>query len=323
MYIHRIVIDANQINTRGKLEAMNQLEALHNAGVVEIYQTSTLQYEFQKWTPGKNKAKQYTVISGNIHFLSNVGNFPYCVPGTSGCDSKFHEILREVFGSFSSDKEKPDHDMRDALHIDQANQHDADFFITDEKAILRSASALYDLGITPKICSAEDCLSTITAYFNKSYGTSDLLALTHRLNQEGPIFLGSNICANTAIMDLKSNEILLAFKITNSGVIIKSTIRAEDGTRLLDIEPNQPFSFTAPGAEISMETGPAPILLGEQYCRSFAITASGYPRLAGRMLKNGRLLIYTASLFNKAGHRVLHIERDSIALSSGTIGTYT
>jgi hypothetical protein len=77
--------------------------------------------------------------------------------GSNGCESRFMEIHRIVFGEPASAEKKRINDMRDALHIDLANQQDVDFFITDEKAILRAAPGLAANGIHTRICTAENC----------------------------------------------------------------------------------------------------------------------------------------------------------------------
>ena len=67
MYIHRIVIDADRINTRGGIPEMNSLETLHDIGLIEIFQTSTLAAEFRTWRHSQ-KARNYTVI-GDSSFV--------------------------------------------------------------------------------------------------------------------------------------------------------------------------------------------------------------------------------------------------------------
>jgi hypothetical protein len=208
------------------------------------------------------------------------------------------------------------------LHIDQANQHDADFFITRENAILRAAPALAAIGISTRVCSAEDCVRDVSRYFSQAYGTSDPSTLTQRLNQEGPILLGANSCGATAFADAESGENLLAFERTETGVGIRCIVRADDGSLLLTIVPGQPLSFAQPGAEVSMEVGPAPLVLGDKHCRSFAITACGQPALSGRLLRNGRLLIYNVSLRNRSGRLVFRVARDALECSGGTISAY-
>lgn len=322
MYIHRIVIDADRINSRGGIPAMNFLEATHDVGLIEIFQTSTLAAEFRTWPQGQQKARNYTAIGGNSLVYVTNSRAADGALGTSGRESRFMEIHRVVFGEPASDEEKRKHDMRDSLHIDQANQHDADFFVTGDNAILRAGPALAAIGIGVRVCSAEDCAREVSKYFSQAYGTSDSSALTKRLNQEGPILLGSNSCGGTAFADAESGETLLAFERTEAGVGIRSIVRADDGSLLLTILPGQPLSFAQPGAEVRMEVGPAPLILGDKHCRSFAITSRAQPVLSGRVLRNGRLLIYNVSLRNKSGRLVFRVARDALECSGGTISAY-
>jgi hypothetical protein len=318
MYIHRIVIDADRINTRGGIAAMNCLEAFHDAGLVEILQTSTLPVEFLKWPRGQRKARRYDVIGGsNMVYVTN-SNIADSRLGTSGRESRFMEIHRVVFGEPASDEEKRKHDMRDALHIDQASQHDADYFITCDGVILDAAPKLVAIGIGTRVCTAENCVAEIAAYFIRHYGTSEPSALAQRLSQEGPIFLGSNSCGGIAITDVESGEELLALWLSDSGVAIRTIIRGQDGGRLLTVIPGKPFVFEGPGPSIRMEVGPAPLLVGDKHCRSFAVTSSGNPLFAGRVLRSGRLLVHDVSLYNKSGLLAVCVVRDALEVAGVT-----
>lgn len=302
---------------------MNALEAMHDAGLVEIFQTSTLAAEFRTWPPGQQKARDYAVIGGSDLVYVTNGRAADGALGTSGRESRFMEVHRVVFGEPASDEEKLKHDMRDSLHIDQAYQHDADFFVTGDNGILRAALALAAIGIGTRVCSAEDCVREVTDYFSQAYGTTDWSELAQRLNEEGPILLGSNSCGGTAFFDAESGECLLAFERTETGIGIRSVVRGEDGSILLTITPDQPLSFTQPGAEVRMEVGPAPLVVGDKHCRSFAITSCEQPVLCGRLLRNGRLLIYVVSLRNRSGRLVFRVARDALECSGGIISAYS
>lgn len=302
---------------------MNLLEAMHDAGLIEIFRTSTLAAEFGTWPPGRQKARGYAVIGGSSLVYVTNGRAADGALGTSGRASRFMEVHRVVFGELASDETRRKHDMRDALHIDQANQHDADFFVTGDNAVLRAAPALAAIGIGPRVCSAEDCVREVTEYFSQAYGTTELAGLAQRLKQEGPILLGSNSCDGTAFVDAESGESLLAFERTEAGVGVRSVVRGEDGSILLTIVPGQPLSFPHPGAEVRMEVGPAPLVVGDKHCRSFAITYCEQPVLCGRLLRSGRLLMYSVSLRNRSGRLVFRVARDALECSGGTISAYS
>jgi hypothetical protein len=314
MYIFRIVIDANLINARQGIAAMNSLEALHKAGLVEIFQTSTLPVEMRPYPPGHQKARQYATLGSSSSVYLTKGNVADSQPGTSGRKSKDWVIHQLIFGEPALEEKKRLNDMRDALHVDQANQHDADFFITHERRILDASPKLAAQGFTTRVCKAQNCLDEIIAYFERHYGTADPTALGRLLDQDGPVLLGSNSCGGTILTDVEHNEELLAFEMTDSGVAIRATLRGSNGAKLLTIQPGQRPTFEAPDAEITSEVGPSPLRIGEESARSFAVTANGTLLLAGRILQTGRLLMHDVCLYNKSGRLSVHVTRDVMKL---------
>ncbi len=322
MYIHRIVIDANRINTRGTIDAMNRLETLHALGLVEIFQTSTLPRELDSWPPGQQKAKSYSVLGGSSMFYLSESKIPDGNLGTVSRDSKFMQIHAAIFGPPDATWKKRTNDMRDALHIDQANQNDADFFVSNDTAILNASSELSAAGVGTQVCTAEFCEAKVREYFESHYGTSQATALSARLQNAGPVLLGSNSCGETKFVDNEAGEKLLAFVRTPDGIAIEAMVRAADGHELLTIAPNQPFLFHGPGAEVRMDSGPALLLLGEAQCRSFAVKVLGSVALAGRVLLNGRLLLYRLALYSASGQLALQLERDTLMLFNVTAAEY-
>lgn len=322
MYIHRIVIDANQINTRGGILAMNSLEALHTAGLVEILQTSTLPVEFRNWERGRTKASSYTVVGGSQTTFLTSGGQPDSALGTPSKQSFLMEIHRLVFGEPSESVDRRNHDMRDALHIDQANQNYADFFVSDEKAILRASPLLRAAGIDTLVCNAETCLGAIQDYFKNAFGTADIPMLQARLQASGPILLGSNSCGGSAFVDVDTGETILAFLRTNNGATIVARIRSPDGRLLLSIDPDKPLQFHGPGLRAHLEDGPSPVQIGEKTCRSFSINstdAETQPVMAARWLRNDRLLFYRLTLHNASGHLAISMDRSDLHLCGVTI----
>lgn len=322
MYVHRIIIDANQINTRGGILAMNSLEALHAVGLVEIYQTSTLPIEFHNWERGRTKASNYTVVGGsNMTFLASGGR-PDSSPGTPSKESRFMAIHQMVFGEPNESENRRNHDMRDALHIDQANQNHADFFVTDEKAMLRASPSLRTAGIDTLVCSAEACLQAVQDYFTNAYGTTDIPTLQSTLQMSGPILLGSNSCGGSAFVDHETGETLLAFLCTNHGATIMARIRTPDGRLSLSIDPGKPLQFHDPGLRVHSEVGPSPIQIGDKTCRSFSINtadAKPEPVMAARWLRNDRLLFYQLTMHSASGRLAVRVDRSDLRLSGVTV----
>src|SRR5687767_4687198 len=135
MYIHRIVFDANQIGD--DRPGIDQLASYDDAGLIELLQTSTLPVEFRTWEQGRLRTKQYPVIGGSALVYVAGTNTPDAQPGTAGGESRFIEIQNKIFGQDGTSEKKRLHDTRDALHLNQATQHDVDFFITNDIRILR------------------------------------------------------------------------------------------------------------------------------------------------------------------------------------------
>src|SRR6266542_5207325 len=98
MYIHRVVIDANRINAQGKIPAMTALEAMDAAGVVEIFQTSTMSVEMKPYVAGKQKSAKYTKIGGNeLVYTTADSNVADTQLGACGRESRLDEIHRIIF----------------------------------------------------------------------------------------------------------------------------------------------------------------------------------------------------------------------------------
>jgi hypothetical protein len=111
--------------------------------------------------------------------------------------------------------------------------------------------------------------------------------------------------------------------LTNTTCVgIRATIRAEGGEKLLSIVPGQPLLFDCPGADVRMEVGAAPLLLGDKRCRAFSIRAGVQQVLAARALRGGRLLVHHASLRNSSGRVVFKIAKDVLESSGGTIAAF-
>lgn len=320
LYIHRLVIDANRINTRGTIPAMTVLEAFHAAGLLEIFQSSTLPVEFRNWAPGKAKASSYTVVGGSyIAHLSAAGRSD-SRPGTPSHPSRLMEIHSLIFGDPSVDDARRVNSMRDALHIDQANQNDADFFLTDERAILNAEAQLRSVGVGTRVCSAEACLETVQNYFSNAHGTADISALQAELVHAGPILMGSNSCGGTEFVDSESGESLLAFLRTKEGVAICAKLRTADGHLALEVTPGTRLNFLNPALRVHAEVGPSPVLLGDQTCRSFSVTDQAKRAvMSGRLLRNGRLLIYKLAMHSSTGRLAVQVERSDLSLLGVTV----
>jgi hypothetical protein len=62
MYQLRLVVDANCLNAKGKLLAMNELQLYHEAGAIELIVTSTLAAEVDRESSQAAKARTYQSV---------------------------------------------------------------------------------------------------------------------------------------------------------------------------------------------------------------------------------------------------------------------
>jgi hypothetical protein len=58
MYIHRVAIDVNRVNARGALAAMNELEQMHDACLIEIVCTSNMKTKLHNYEAGIAKVEK-------------------------------------------------------------------------------------------------------------------------------------------------------------------------------------------------------------------------------------------------------------------------
>ena len=183
MYIHRVAIDTNCINAKQQLAAMNELERLHDIGLIEIVRTSTMSAELQTAIGlQRTKAARYDVIGSSSTWYLTGTPLVDAVPGTVLRGSKFQKIYESIFGAGPDGKrrgpmlaERHTQSIRDALHVDQCWQNMVDYFVTNEIR-LRNCKEL-DFAI----CNPEQCLDDIRAYFRTSLGTEDIDELSEKL----------------------------------------------------------------------------------------------------------------------------------------------
>ncbi len=317
MYIHRIVIDTNQINARGKIRAMNRLEEYHHAGVVEILTTSTLAADFGKAgvSPQRAKAAGYYAIGGSAQIqLSN--DIVDAAVGASGRESKWWEIYKTVFSEAPPDPNHPPdrRAMRDAMHLDQANQHAVDFFVTEDKGLLEARDRLQKEGHSVSVCTADECLHTLERYFDDVYSTVEPDGLRAELNSGGRIIIGSNSTNYVSLAAAVDNEELLRLAVQAGEVKVNATIRDSTGETMLSIEPGREFHFASPGASVRMMRGPAPLRIGIATCKTFTVTVNDQVVLSGRVSPSGHVVFSEGRLRDRDGELVAEIKGEFLEL---------
>jgi hypothetical protein len=313
MYIYRIVIDANRINAKNMLPAMGKLEEYFRVGGIEILQTTTLGKEFMATNIQKAKANNYPVIGSDYVFCSLTDDrVSECTPGSSIRQSRRSEIYNLVF------KDRPvpgskDHrnSLRDAMHIDQAWQNMADFFVTDERNIYSASQKLAEAGFDIKVCEDYECLADIESYF-ASLRFSDLAAgIEKRVKAMGPVILGSNSgWLPIQITDAETGEPLFRLTFDQGFANLYCAIKNKQGETELVISPNEALNWVSPGSNISIaSSGGGPIAIGNNKSYSFAVRDRDRPILAATMLTSRRLLVYYAELYDSKGNVAMFIDK--------------
>lgn len=320
MYIHRAVIDANVINARQSIPAMNDLEALHRAGVLEICQTSVLPVEFMNApTLQRSKATIYEVLGGP----NWIGHSELTVG--AGRRSRFDDIYYAVFGRpwrkvGPSQDEIDSNALRDAIHVDISWINRVDFFLTNDGAILRSRDQLYAVGIDVRIQRPEECLAELTHHFLGAFGTVEPEALAERLRRLPPILLGSNASAHWSFRDTESGETLLEAGTDGNTVSVACKLYDSTGDFVVCLVANQALRVERDDLFVwvrGTETRPS-ILLGDQRCDRFAAAYRGEVLLSGRICPSGHALI-EGKFHNSAGRLVLSIDRAGMSLTGAAM----
>ena len=72
MYLLRLVVDANCLNAKGRIPAMNELQLYHEAGAIEFIVTSTLAAEVDRESCQAVKARTYQSVGGHMFSIQGV-----------------------------------------------------------------------------------------------------------------------------------------------------------------------------------------------------------------------------------------------------------
>lgn len=198
MYPHRLVVDANCINAKGRLSAMTALEEYHHAGALELIITSTLPVELDKDSIQARKARLYR----------SVGAYPFFFPGEREPQSSLGAPVRlsllpllhtELFGPNLKGKALF-RAVRDCLHLDQAQMNAADIFVTKDKRLHAAELLLEKHGVRLAIYTPEEAFEYVRSYYLRTIGEDNLERIKARANDQGPVILGSNSCAGCSFI---------------------------------------------------------------------------------------------------------------------------
>jgi hypothetical protein len=317
MYIHKIVIDANRINAKGGQEAMNQLEAYHDAGLIELLKTSTLNNEFSKDSNFRKKAEKYQTISGNGYMAGLDGGHPEVLQG--GIIGKpFFSLFRKIFPEKKTGKDLRN-SIRDSLHIEQAILNYCDYFITDEKRLKQGGKDIPEINDRITVISDEACLEDIRNYFLTHYGSADPEILGNELKTTGPIILGSNSCHGFRVADSTTRDLILSAHIENGELLVNAVFFDDEGTKQLEIIPRQCSVFSSDALSISCG-GRGGIVIGESAINHFMIGSENKIRLAARVTHVGRVVFFIVSMNGRNPGNFISVERDCLTLQGVEFG---
>lgn len=155
-----IYIDTNCINSKQKIEALNELEKLHEEEIT-IEKTSVLDTELLE-NPTHNadrlkKSDNYieSYESGNWD-NSRWDHAVWAFDKDEKDLTRLLDILwgRKVRSAYTRQE------MRDAIHISTAARYGGTYFVTQEKALLNKAEVI-EKEFTIKIASPNDCLTAV------------------------------------------------------------------------------------------------------------------------------------------------------------------
>jgi len=323
VYIHRIVIDANCINAQGRMDPrqqdpMNELESYHSAGLIEILKTTTLDAEFRTAPLRKRKSEKYLTIGGVGHAQMGNDRVPDAMPGAVTGDSQFYHYYIEIFGEHKTEAERRN-SLRDCLHIDQAILNNSDYFVTNDKALIKGGKKVEAIRNKIEILTPEECLKKIHNYFKNNYGTTRADDLVRRLNSAGPVILGSNTTSGFSIQDPTNGDVLLSSFIKNGSLIIEAQVRNEDGDLILEIVEGKKTEFHSDGASVRL-MGHGLLVVGELSCSQMCIGKAGYVYLAARAISSGRVLFDRVNLTSRDGQRKITVKGEMMVLKGLGIG---
>lgn len=153
-----ITIDANVINAKGKIKAMNQVEQLARAGRICIVKTDTLDTELsQGYRPGLEKSSAYPEDTGvSVLDHSRLG---HAVLGGATDDEHFGEILFVLFG-LKDRQAYTKNEIRDAMYLKTHIDRQRDFFITNDGAFLDKRDELQNR-FSAVVCTPTECLQLL------------------------------------------------------------------------------------------------------------------------------------------------------------------
>ncbi|MFA7662952.1 MAG: hypothetical protein WCX88_03480 [Patescibacteria group bacterium] len=292
LYVYKIVIDTNVINSRNDIIAMTKLEDLFKIGIIELLKTDTLLVELEKEIDisRKEKVKKYRTIYGE-----NVVDHTTMKSIYFGRKSNFEIIYHTLWGEYwkmggAYQDKIHDNSTRDALHLNVCWINEVDYFITNENKIIEKRGELYAKGFDCKIVNPEECVELLENDYLQDFKTKDPIIIRERLKETHKILLGSNQCQFVDIKDPKTNEVIFKTHLICDKFCVEANIFDENGNLLARLYPNKDPEIIYRGVSLS-------------YCGSenqFTLSKDGEIFLSSRIVPSGHI-IFEGKFFNSEG----------------------
>jgi len=316
MYPLRLVVDANCLNAKGRLLAMNELQRYHDIGAIELIVTSTLPAEIDRGSSQAAKARTYQSIGGRMYSIQGVPGMQ-SIQGATLRPSRMQFLHSSLFGHNLTGHTLT-RAIRDCLHVDQAQMNAADILVTNDKRLHRAQELLISEGVTLIVTSPERALVMVKEHLRASVGTNDLQTTKSHIEGLGPIVLGSNSVGSCSFTAETSEQPLLSLRIDNGMLKISGALRDENGEVAIVLRPGQAPEFPVPKASLT-QVGRGPLLVSSEPFGSFIVELEDRPILAVRTSHTFRAVVFAMELRDETGCIVATVERETLCLQGANL----
>jgi hypothetical protein len=311
MYQLRLVVDANCLNAKGKLSAMNELQRYHEAGAIELIVTSTLAAEVDRESSQAAKARTYQSVGGHMFSIQGVPGMQ-SMQGATLRPSRMGLLHSKLF-PHSLRGHALTRAIRDCLHVDQAQMNAADIFVTSDKRLHRAQEVLQSVSVPLAVESPERALVLVKNHVRARIGTDDLQRTKAHVDGLGPVILGSNSVGNCSFRTDQDAESLLAFRVENGLLHVSGTLRDETGQIVIVLRPGSSPEFPVHKASLT-QVARGPLLVSSEPFGSFVVEIDDHPVLAVRTSHTGRAVVFAMELRDDTGRLLAFIQNESLTL---------
>ncbi|MCK9986368.1 MAG: hypothetical protein AzoDbin1_02840 [Azoarcus sp.] len=316
MYQLRLVVDANCLNAKGRLPAMNELQLYHEAGAIELIVTSTLAAEIDPGSSQAAKARTYQSVGGRMFSIQGVPGMQ-SMQGATLRSSQMALLHARLF-PHALEGHALTRAVRDCLHIDQAQMNAADIFVTSDKRLHNAAEVLQSVSVPLAVASPERALIMVKDHVRTRIGTDDLQRTKAYVDGLGSIILGSNSVGNCSFTLGQPPETLLAFRVENGLLQVSGALRDDTGQVGIVLRPGQSPEFPIHKASLT-HVGRGPLLVSSEPCASFVVEFDHRPVLAVRTSHTRRAVVFAMELRDSAGRVVAFVQNESLTLQGANV----